>query len=112
MQIRGYKKAIELLSRTQGPNGCDPSHTVQLRWSIHGESADFVHIFDSQTGYESGQEIDVFGEIGGISFSPDIEALFVGISDRTSGSVLELIEDTITDTWSCCFSQPNRVGPP
>ncbi|KAJ0519801.1 putative transcription factor WD40-like family [Helianthus annuus] len=53
------------------------------------EPADFVHIFDSQTGYESGQEIDVFGEIGGISFSPDAEALFVGISDRTYGSVLE-----------------------
>ncbi|MFS7961684.1 hypothetical protein Hanom_Chr08g00718021 [Helianthus anomalus] len=51
-------------------------------------------------------------KITGISFSPDIEALFVGISDRTYGSVLELIEDTITDTWSCCFSQPNRVGPP
>ncbi|KAL8226360.1 hypothetical protein R6Q57_016192 [Mikania cordata] len=59
------------------------------RYMAMAEPADFVHIFDSQTGYESGQEIDLFGEIGGISFSADAEALFVGISDRTYGSVLE-----------------------
>ncbi|PWA66270.1 transducin/WD40 repeat-like superfamily protein [Artemisia annua] len=59
------------------------------RYLAIAEPADFVHIFDSQTDYGSGQEIDVFGEIGGISFSPDAEALFVGISDRTYGSVLE-----------------------
>nr|XP_043638873.1 uncharacterized WD repeat-containing protein C2A9.03 isoform X2 [Erigeron canadensis] len=59
------------------------------RYMAMAEPADFVHLFDSQTNYESGQEIDVFGEIGGISFSPDTEALFVGISDRTYGSVLE-----------------------
>ncbi|GKE23148.1 uncharacterized WD repeat-containing protein-like protein isoform X4, partial [Tanacetum coccineum] len=59
------------------------------RYLAIAEPADFVHIFDSQTDYGSGQEIDVFGEIGGISFSPDTEAYFVGISDRTYGSVLE-----------------------
>lgn len=53
------------------------------------EPADFVHIFDAETGYVHGQEIDLFGEIGGISFSPDSEALFVGVSDRTYGSLLE-----------------------
>ncbi|GJT04455.1 uncharacterized WD repeat-containing protein-like protein isoform X4 [Tanacetum coccineum] len=59
------------------------------RYLAIAEPADFVHIFDSQTDYGSGQEIDVFGEIGGISFSPDTEAFFVGISDQTYGSVLE-----------------------
>ncbi|PWA84711.1 transducin/WD40 repeat-like superfamily protein [Artemisia annua] len=57
------------------------------------EPADFVHIFDSQTDYGSGQEIDVFGEIGGISFSPDAEALFVGILDRTYGSYGSVLEN-------------------
>lgn len=59
------------------------------RFMAMAEPADFVHVFDTESGYGSGQEIDVFGEIGGISFSPDSEALFVGISDRTYGSVLE-----------------------
>ncbi|KAB1199839.1 putative WD repeat-containing protein C2A9.03 [Morella rubra] len=59
------------------------------RFMAMAEPADFVHIFDAETGYVHGQEIDLFGEIGGISFSPDSEALFVGVSDRTYGSLLE-----------------------
>ncbi|KAK6938173.1 WD40 repeat [Dillenia turbinata] len=53
------------------------------------EPADFVHIFNSRSGYAKEQEIDLFGEIAGISFSPDTEALFVGVADRTYGSLLE-----------------------
>jgi WD40 repeat protein len=53
------------------------------------EPADFVHIFDSHSGYVQSQEIDIFGEIAGLSFSPDTEALFVGVADRTYGSLLE-----------------------
>ncbi|CAA2982296.1 uncharacterized WD repeat-containing -like isoform X2 [Olea europaea subsp. europaea] len=53
------------------------------------EPADFVHIFDAESDYARGQEIDLFGEIAGISFSPDSEALFVGVADRTYGSLLE-----------------------
>lgn len=53
------------------------------------EPADFVHIYESHTGYKQAQEIDLFGEIAGISFSPDTEALFIGVADRTYGSVLE-----------------------
>ncbi|XP_074380771.1 putative WD repeat-containing protein C2A9.03 isoform X1 [Apium graveolens] len=53
------------------------------------EAADFVHIYDTKSGYSTEQEIDLFGEIAGISFSPDTEALFIGIADRTYGSLLE-----------------------
>ncbi|CAN0824406.1 Uncharacterized WD repeat-containing protein C2A9.03 [Linum grandiflorum] len=53
------------------------------------EPADFVHVFDVESGYVKCQEIDLFGEIAGISFSPDSESLFVGIADRTYGSLLE-----------------------
>ncbi|XP_061345908.1 uncharacterized WD repeat-containing protein C2A9.03-like isoform X2 [Gastrolobium bilobum] len=68
-----------------------------LRFSSDGrflamaEPADFVHIFDSHSGYVQGQEIDLFGEIAGVSFSPDTEALLVGIADRTYGSLMEFI---------------------
>lgn len=63
--------------------------TSDGRFMAMAEPADFVHVFDAQSDYTKGQEIDIFGEIAGISFSPDIEALFVGVADRTYGSLLE-----------------------
>ncbi|KAF3943246.1 hypothetical protein CMV_030173 [Castanea mollissima] len=59
------------------------------RFMAMAEPADFVHIIDTKSGYVHAQEIDMFGEIAGISFSPDAEALFIGVSDRTYGSLLE-----------------------
>ncbi|KAG9448851.1 hypothetical protein H6P81_008816 [Aristolochia fimbriata] len=53
------------------------------------EPADFVHVFDVRSGYEKEQEIDFFGEISGVSFSPDTESLFIGVWDRTYGSLLQ-----------------------
>ncbi|KAI4337716.1 hypothetical protein L6164_016098 [Bauhinia variegata] len=63
--------------------------TSDGRFLAMSEPADFVHILDSQSGYLQGQEIDLFGEIAGLAFSPDTQALFVGIADRTYGSLLE-----------------------
>lgn len=86
--IRNLSKSLTILKGHMGA-------IRAIRFSTDGgfmamaEPADFVHIFDSQSNCEIGQEIDVFGEIGGISFSPDTEALFIGISDRTYGSVME-----------------------
>lgn len=66
-----------------------------IRYSSDGqfmamaEPADFVHVFDVKSGYEKEQEIDFFGEISGTSFSPDTESLFIGVWDRTYGSLLE-----------------------
>ncbi|XP_017700707.2 uncharacterized WD repeat-containing protein C2A9.03-like isoform X2 [Phoenix dactylifera] len=59
------------------------------RFMAMAEPADFVHIYDTRADYGHAQEIDLFGEIAGITFSPDTEALFVGIADRTYGSLLE-----------------------
>lgn len=53
------------------------------------EPADFVHIFDTGSGFERRQELDFFGEVSGISFSPDTEAFFVGVWDRSYGSLLQ-----------------------
>uniref|UniRef100_A0A0E0KEG1 Uncharacterized protein n=1 Tax=Oryza punctata TaxID=4537 RepID=A0A0E0KEG1_ORYPU len=69
-----------------------------LRYSPDGrflavsEPADFVHVYDASAGYAAAQEIDLFGEIAGVAFSPGYdggEALFVSIADRTYGSLLE-----------------------
>ncbi|XAR62176.1 hypothetical protein NMG60_11016833 [Bertholletia excelsa] len=63
--------------------------TSDGRFMAMAEPADFVHILDTKSDYAKAQEIDLFGEIAGISFSPDTEALFVGVADRTYGSLLE-----------------------
>lgn len=53
------------------------------------EAADFIHVYDVKSGYGREQEIDFFGEISGISFSPDTESLFIGVDDRKYSSLLE-----------------------
>ncbi|XP_038975864.1 uncharacterized WD repeat-containing protein C2A9.03-like isoform X2 [Phoenix dactylifera] len=59
------------------------------RFMAMAEPADFVHIHDARADYCKAQEIDLFGEIAGMSFSPDTEAFFVSTADRTYGSLLE-----------------------
>ncbi|KAJ4799512.1 Transducin/WD40 repeat-like superfamily protein [Rhynchospora pubera] len=63
--------------------------TSDGRYMAMAEPADFVHIFDVASGYNERQEMDFFGEISGISFSPDTEALFIGVWDRSYGSLLQ-----------------------
>ncbi|CAI5460694.1 unnamed protein product [Closterium sp. Yama58-4] len=48
--------------------------------------SDFVHAFDTNSGFTRAQEIDILGKISGISFSPDTEALFTAVADRTYGT--------------------------
>ncbi|KAF9605452.1 hypothetical protein IFM89_017471 [Coptis chinensis] len=66
-----------------------------IKFSSDGDSwqcpsqPDFVHIYDTQSEYSREQEIDLFGEIARISFSPDTKDLFVAVADRTYGSLLE-----------------------
>ncbi|KAM7256916.1 hypothetical protein ACFE04_012657 [Oxalis oulophora] len=66
-----------------------------LRFSSDGqflvvaEPADFVHIYNTKADYKQRQEIDFFGEISGVSLSPDDESLYIGIWDRTYASLLQ-----------------------
>jgi len=52
------------------------------------EPADFVHVYDVSNGMARGQDIDFFGEISGIAFSPSSSSLFIGIPDPMYNSVL------------------------
>ncbi|KAF7149189.1 hypothetical protein RHSIM_Rhsim03G0014900 [Rhododendron simsii] len=58
------------------------------RFMAMAEAADFVHVFDVKSGYDKEQEIDFFGEISGMSFSPDTESLFIGVCKPTYGGLL------------------------
>lgn len=46
------------------------------RFMEMAEPADFAHVYDTRAAYGNAQEIDLFGEVAGTSFSPDTEALF------------------------------------
>ncbi|QCD95340.1 Ca2+/calmodulin-dependent protein kinase [Vigna unguiculata] len=86
--MRNLSKSVAVLKSNLGA-------IRSIRYSSDGkymamaEPADFVHVYDVKGGYEKEQEIDFFGEISGISFSPDTESLFIGVWDRTYGSLLE-----------------------
>ncbi|KAD4386321.1 hypothetical protein R6Q59_009572 [Mikania micrantha] len=87
--VRSLSKSVTALKGNIGA-------VRSIRYSSNGrfmamaEPADFVHLFDVKSSYEKEQEIDFFGEISGTSFSPDTESLFIGVWDRTYGSLLEL----------------------
>lgn len=86
--IRNLSKSIAVL---KGNLGAIRSirYTSDGQYMAMAEPADFVHVYDTKTGYKKEQEIDFFGEISGMSFSPDTESLFIGVWDRTYGSLLE-----------------------
>ncbi|CAO3653293.1 unnamed protein product [Cunninghamella echinulata] len=52
------------------------------------EPIDFVHIFQTHN-YEKSQVIDFFGEISGVSFTPDDQALFIANNDERTGGISE-----------------------
>ncbi|XP_047315054.1 uncharacterized WD repeat-containing protein C2A9.03-like [Impatiens glandulifera] len=64
-------------------------YTSDGRYLSTAEPADFVHVYDVRSGYKEEQEINFFGEISGMAFSPDTDSLFIGVWDRTYGSLLE-----------------------
>ncbi|KAK4373867.1 hypothetical protein RND71_004544 [Anisodus tanguticus] len=59
------------------------------RFLVVAEPTDFVHIYNAEGEYKKRQEIDMFGEISGVSLSPDDEFLYIGIWDRTYASLLQ-----------------------
>ncbi|XP_059282259.1 uncharacterized WD repeat-containing protein C2A9.03 [Lycium ferocissimum] len=86
--IRNLSKSVTAL---KGNLGAIRSihYTSDGRYMAMAEAAYLVHVFDVKSGYEVEQEIDFFGEVSGVSFSPDTESLFIGVWDRTFGSLLE-----------------------
>lgn len=59
------------------------------QFMVVAEPADFVHIYSTKVDYRTRQELDFFGEISGVSLSPDDESLFIGVWDRVYASMLQ-----------------------
>ncbi|KAG8072175.1 hypothetical protein GUJ93_ZPchr0006g41815 [Zizania palustris] len=86
--VRNLSKSLHVL---RGNLGAIRSicFTSDGQFMSMAEPADFVHVFDVGSDYNKRQELDFFGEISGMSFSPDTDMLFVGVWDRTYGSLLQ-----------------------
>ncbi|KAG5978817.1 hypothetical protein E4U55_005897 [Claviceps digitariae] len=71
---------------------------------VAAEEADFVNIIDAKT-FSSKQTLDVFGEIGGISFTNEGESLSILCCDTHRGGLLQLDrcgqrpEPILDDIW-------------
>jgi len=74
-----------------------------LRYSSCGrylamtEDRHYVHIVDTTTDYSQAQKIDFVGDISGISFTPDGEGLYIGVSSIDFSSLLEF--EKVRPTW-------------
>eukprot|EP00871_Galdieria_phlegrea_P003217 jgi/Galph1/3897/GphlegSOOS_G2551.1 len=77
------------------PARMDAVRSVQFssngRYFAMAEHADFLHIYDlSNRSFLERQEVDVFGDISGMTFSKDCESMFFGIRDNEYGGIMEL----------------------
>lgn len=85
--IRNPSTSLEVLRGNIGAIRCI-RYSSDGRFLLFSEPADFVHVYSAAECYRKRQEIDFFGEISGISLSPDDETLFVGVCDRVYASLL------------------------
>ncbi|KAK1270387.1 hypothetical protein QJS04_geneDACA004359 [Acorus gramineus] len=86
--VRNLSSSIAVLKNNMGA-ARSIRYSSDGRFMAVAEPADFVHIYNTDLNYQKRQEIDLFGEISGISLSPDDESLFIGICDRTYASLVQ-----------------------
>ena len=85
--IRQPKESIAVLPASIGAiRSC--RFSSDGRYLACAEPIDFVHIYDVENGLTTHQDIDFFGEISGVSFTPGGEMLMVGIPDQDYTSTL------------------------
>uniref|UniRef100_A0A0E0A5P9 Uncharacterized protein n=1 Tax=Oryza glumipatula TaxID=40148 RepID=A0A0E0A5P9_9ORYZ len=85
--IRNLSTSLSVLRGNIGAIRCI-RYSSDGQFMLFSEPADFVHVYSAAADYKKRQEIDFFGEISGISLSPDDESLFVGVCDRVYASLL------------------------
>ena len=63
------------------------------------ESVDYVRLLDLSCSLNSQnlvlQSIDFFGEVSGVSWTPDDQFLYIGTADTTYGSILEFEKSSV-----------------
>ncbi|KAJ1955865.1 hypothetical protein IWQ62_005431 [Dispira parvispora] len=85
--LRNHKRALHVLPSKM-------ASVRSLRFSPDGhylamaESVDYVHLVDVRQDFGETQEINFFGDVAGVSFTPDSEGLYLGVQDAHHGSPL------------------------
>lgn len=74
---------------------------------VAAEADDYVNVINAQT-FESKQVFDFFGPIGGVTFTPDGQSLFIANGERRFGGIIEL-ERT---GWAERTSKRRRIDSP
>ncbi|KAL4459152.1 hypothetical protein ABPG75_014017 [Micractinium tetrahymenae] len=69
------------------------------RFLAAAEPADYVTLYDAAQGYQRSQVIDLFGELAGITFTPEGDRLYVAISDVHYSSVLQFDRHSDHRLW-------------
>lgn len=64
------------------------SFTSDGRFMAMSEKQDFVHVYDVGADFKREQEINFFGYVSGLCFSPDTEYLFISVSMFTFPTLL------------------------
>ncbi|WVZ82320.1 hypothetical protein U9M48_029593 [Paspalum notatum var. saurae] len=85
---RNLSTSLAVLRGNMGAIRCI-RYSSDGRFLVFSEPADFVHVYSVADDYKKRQEIDFFGEVSGITVSPDDESLFIGVCDRVYGSLLQ-----------------------
>ncbi|KAM7209287.1 WD40-repeat-containing domain protein [Naviculisporaceae sp. PSN 640] len=75
---------------------------------VAAEEADFVNIIDAET-FASKQTFDVFGELGGVSFTNEGHELTVLCCDRTRGGLIQLERSGFNE--ECMWPMDEEVLP-
>ncbi|GJN29525.1 hypothetical protein PR202_gb17753 [Eleusine coracana subsp. coracana] len=86
--IRNTSTSLAVLRGNIGAIRCI-RYSSDGRFLLFSEPADFVHVYSADADYKKRQEIDFFGEVSGITLSPDDESLFIGVCDRVYASLLQ-----------------------
>jgi WD40 repeat protein len=102
---RNWSKPLKILPSQLGvtrslrfsPVGSGP------RVLVAAEADDYINVINAQT-FESKQIFDFFGPIGGVTFTPDGQSLFIANGERRFGGIIEL-ERT---GWAERSAEPKR----
>ncbi|CAN6172713.1 unnamed protein product [Urochloa humidicola] len=86
--LRNLSTSLAVLRGNIGAIRCI-RYSSDGRFLVFSEPADFVHVYSAAADYKKRQEIDFFGEVSGITLSPDDESLFVGVCDRVYASLMQ-----------------------
>ncbi|KAL7750396.1 hypothetical protein RI367_004169 [Sorochytrium milnesiophthora] len=94
--VRNLSRSLYTLPAKMGAIRSLRFHPHRRGFLAMAEDADFVHVVDTHglaaagmSRFRCWQSIDFFGDVAGISFTPDGERLYIGCSDPIYGAVIQ-----------------------